>query len=1083
MKSRLLLSLMLIITLFQTVLAQTRAVSGRVIDQKTGEGLPGATVLLKGTTVGVSTNSDGRFSLDVPANGTTLVISSIGMVTQEVVISNQNTVNAALSVDNKQLTEVVVTGYGQQQERRDITGSIASIKAADFQNQPIIGVDQALQGRAAGVQVTQSSGTPGSGVSVRVRGPGSIAASNEPLYVVDGLPINTGSYSQIGTGNQQTNALADLNPSDIASIEVLKEASSAAIYGSRATNGVVLITTKRGQAGRTQVTLDYYTGLQNAWKKPQALTGPQQVQLFLEQVQNRFPRNAAGNIVVGAGANAITWRSYADLAAATFASPRRATVGGITSVIDDNTGIRDLRFFQDPSTAPSTNWADEVFRTAPISNYGLTFTGGNERTRFRIATNYFDQQGTLIGSGYRRGSARLSLDNNLSDKIRMGTSIGLNRSVNNRINNDNNINGVLSAAVLFASDIPVFRADGTYAKDPGASTENPVVAGTEPYIRSVSDRLIGSFYTEFELIKNLKYRATFGLDYLSMNDQRFLPTTTNTGAGLNGQATEANVTDINFNHISSLNYSRVFNESHTVSALLVTEYQQDAYHDSFMQATGFPSNAIRQLSAGATKVDATSTATSWNFFGMLAKVNYNFKDKYLFDASVRRDGSSRFGANNRYGYFPAASVGWRVSQEEFMKDQTVASELKLRASYGQTGNSFIPNFASRGLISPGANYLGAGGLTPSQLANPDLKWERTQGYNVGLDVGFLQNRLYFSGDVYLRKTTDLLLNRPLPGDVGYTFYQANIGAMENRGVEVALTTINIRSDEARGFNWETNLNWTLNRNKITQLVNGNPIAAGFGSRIQEGQPLGAFYGYRVDGIFQTRDEIAALNANAATRNGAGAIYQNTTTSPGDIRFRDLNGDGRITDADQEILGNAQPKYFGGINNTVRCMGFDFTVLFQYNIGNLIYNNNIAFAQGMNGVFGQDAAVLNRWTPTNTDTNIPRAVFGDPSNNRRVSDRFIEDGSYGRIKLLSLGYTLPKELSSKAHLNTARIYVQAQNLVTFTKYSGLDPEVSTFNTGNTNNTSGTSQAANAAIGSDFLTYPQARTITAGVTLGF
>ncbi len=1065
------MSFVLITTLCQLAWAQSRSLSGRVTDQKTGEGLPGATILLKGTTTGVSTSIDGRFTLSVPESGGTLVISSVGMATQEVAIGNRSTIDLALSASDKELNEVVVTGYGQQQERRDVTGGVVTVKGSEFQNQPIIGADQALQGRAAGVQVTQNSGSPGSALSVRVRGPGSISASNEPLYVVDGLPINTGSYSQLAVGNQQTNALTDLNPNDIASIEVLKEASAAAIYGSRATNGVVLITTKRGQAGRNQVTLDYYTGVQNAWKKPNALTGPQQVQLFLDQVQNRYPVNAAGNI----SAFGYNWRSYADLANYTFANPRLSTTAGVTSAIDDNTGVRDLKFFQDPSSAPSTNWADQIFRTAPISNYGLTFAGGNDRTRYRISTNYFTQDGTIRGSGYNRGSARLSLDNNLSSKVRMGTSIGLSRGTNIRVNNDNNINGVLSAAILVASDIPVYRPDGTYAKDPGGSTENPVVAATEPFIRSVSDRMIGSYYAEFELIKHLKYRATFGLDYLTLNDQRFLPTTTNTGAGVSGQATEANSTDINFNHISSLNYDHVFGEDHVVSGLFVAEYQQDNYHDSFAQATGFPSNAIRQLSAGATKVEATSTATSWNLFGMLLKANYAYKDKYLFSASVRRDGSSRFGTNNRYGYFPAVSLGWRVSQEGFMKDQTVASELKLRLSYGQTGNSNIANFASRGLISPGANYLGAGGYYYSQLANPDLKWERGESYNIGLDAGFLQNRLYLSVDAYYRKTSDLLLNRPLTSDTGYTSYTANVGSIDNKGIEVALTTINIRSDDKRGFNWETNFNWTLSRNRVLRLVEGNPIAAGFASRIQLGQPLGAFYGYRTNGIFQSADEVSAANAATRAIYGAGTFYQNTTTTAGDVRFRDVNGDGRIDANDQEVIGNAQPKYYGGITNTIRFMGFDLNVLFQYNVGNMIYNNNISFAQGMNGVFGQDAAVLNRWTPTNTNTNIPRAVYGDPSSNRRVSDRFLEDGSYGRFKLVTLGYTLPTDLSKKVHVTSARVYVQAQNLVTFTKYSGLDPEVSTF--------SGTNQAANAAPGTDFLTYPQARTFTAGVVLGF
>ena len=1071
MKKIILMSLVLMFTLLHGVMAQTRNISGRVTDQATGNGLPGVTILLKGTSNGVSTNADGAFSLAVPEAGGTLVFSSVGMTSQERAIGNESQFTVALVTDSKQLNEVVVTGYGAQQERRDIIGSIATVKSSDFRDQPIIGADQALQGRAAGVQVTQNSGTPGSGIAVRVRGAASISASNEPLYVVDGLPISTGSYTQLGTGNQQTNALSDLNPADIESMEVLKDAAAAAIYGSRASNGVVLITTKRGKAGRTNVTLDYYTGSQTAWKKPKALSGPEQIQLFLDQVQNRYPTSPAGVI----SAFGVNWRSYADLANYAFASPALAVVGGQYTAVDANQGYRDLKNFQNPSTASTTTWANEIFRTAPISNYALTFSGGNDKTRFRVGTDYFDQKGTIIGSGYKRASARVSLDNTLTDKIRMGVTLGLSNAINNRVNNDNNIYGVLSTAVLVASDIPVYKADGSYAKDPGSSTENPVAAGIEPTITSTSRRLIGSQYTEFELIKNLKYRATFGLDYISLRDNRFLPTTLNAAAGVGGEATEAGSNAINFNHISSLNYSHTFGEDHTFSGLFVFEYQQDNSNDYLERVQGFPGNTIKVLSAGANKVDATSSATSSNFVGTLVKLNYAFRDKYLLSGSVRRDGSSRFGSNNRFGYFPAVSVGWRVLQESFLKDQTLASELKLRASYGETGNSNIGNFASRALISPGFNYLNIGGLAFNQLANSDLKWERTAQYNAGIDIGFFTNRLYLSADVYQRKTTDLLLNAPLTSDTGFLSYQKNIGSLENKGIEIALNTINIRSAEERGFSWETNFNWTLNRNRITSLVDNNPIAAGFASRIAVDQPLGAFYGYRVDHVFRSQEEVNAANAQAVQKFGAGSVYQNTTTAPGDIKFKDIDGDGRITAADQEYLGSAQPKYYGGITNTFHFMGFDLSALFQYTVGNKIFNSNIQFAQGMNGVFGQDAAVLNRWTPTNTETNIPRAVYGDPSNNRRVSDRFLEDGSFGRIKLVSLGYNLPKSAISYAHLNSARIYVQAQNLVTFTKYSGLDPEVNTF--------SGTGQGANASIGTDFLTYPQARTITGGVTLGF
>ncbi|GAB3306415.1 SusC/RagA family TonB-linked outer membrane protein [Hymenobacter tenuis] len=1066
MKRTLLVALPLLAITATQVVAQTRSVSGRVTDRATGEGLPGVTVLVKGTTTGVSTNSDGSFTLTAPTSATTLTFSSVGFVAQDQPITDGN-IQVAMSADSKQLSEVVVTGYGQQLERRDVIGAIATVKSTDFQNQPILGVDQALQGRAAGVQVNQNSGTPGSGIAVRIRGAASIGASNEPLYVVDGLPINTGSYSQLGTGNQQTNALADINPNDIESIEVLKDAASAAIYGSRASNGVVLITTKRGKAGKAKIDFDYYTGSQSVWKKPEVLGGEEQTRLFLEATANRYPAAANGTVP----ALGVTFRSNADLANYLYGPGGLAVSNGL--YISNNTGaIRPLSQFQDPTTSPNTNWNDEVLRTAPISNYGLTFSGGTEQSRYRVALNYFDQQGVVVGSGFKRGSARVTLDNKLSDKIRMGVSMGLSQSVNNRIINDNSIYGVLTTARLTASDIPIYNPNGTYAKF--GSIENPVAAAKEPFIKGVSNRLVASQYTEFELIKNLKYRATFGLDYVYFRDDRFISTLLNGGVGVRGEATVATSQNPNYNHVSAFNYSKTFGSDHTLSALAVAEYQRDVYSDTYAQATNFPGNTIRELAAGAQKTAATSSTTLSALFGVLGKVDYSYKGKYLIGATVRRDRSSRFGTNNQVGYFPAISAGWRVLEEGFLKDQTLISELKLRGSYGETGNQAIGNFASRGLISPGANYLDQGGLTISQLANPDLKWERTRTANAGIDLGFLENRVYVSADVYQRKTDDLLLGQVVVGSSGFLSYQQNVGNIENKGIEFALNTINVRN-EGTGFNWETNFNLSINRNEVTKLADEqtNPLgqASGFASRLIKGQPLGAFYGYRVDKIFQTQEELQGLNDAAAARYGAGITYQSLNTRPGDIKFRDLNNDGRITAADQEIIGNAQPKFYGGFTNTLRYMNFDLTAFLQYNVGNDIYNSSRSFTEGMSTVYGQDVTVRDRWTPTNTDTDMPRAVYGDPNNNARTSDRFLEDGSYARLKNLTLGYTLPSALASRARIRTVRIYAQAQNLVTFTNYSGLDPEVSTFSGNNT------------ALGTDFFTYPQARTITGGITLGF
>lgn len=812
--------------------------------------------------------------------------------------------------------------------------------------------------------------------------------------------------------------------------------------------------------------LEYYRGGQSAWKRPEALNGQQQTELFLDMVRNRYPATSAGII----SAFGVNWRSHADLTGYLFSEGGTAVQNGLYTYADNGDGIRDLAQFQNPSSAPSTNWADEILRTAPISNYELSVSGGTDKTRYRASGSYFDQQGIIIGSGFQRASGRLNLESKLSEKIRMGINLGLNRSVNNRIQNDNNINGVLSTAVLVASDIPKYRRDGTYAKDPGASTENPLAAANEPTIAGVSARVIGTQYTEFELVKNLKYRATFGLDYLTFKDDVFFPTTTNTGAGSSGSATSSYRQERNFNHISSLTYAKVFGEDHSVTAQGVVDYQQDVFNEVFASATGFPGNDVKQVSAGATKTGASSSETEWRLIGFLGRLGYTFREKYILGATARYDGSSRFGRNNQYGFFPSVSGAWRISEESFLKGSAV-NDLKLRASIGQTGNQEIGNFASRGLIGTGANFQQVGGLALSQLANPDLKWERTTKTNVGVDFSMFNNRVTFIADAYKHDTRDLLLNRLVPGSTGFLSYLANIGSIENKGLEFGLTTINIKGKSDDAFSWESNFNLTFNRNKVTKLVDGIPFAAGFASWVQEGQPLGAFRGYRVDGIFQTQEQITTLDAAAQARYGATARYQTALTAPGDIRFKDLNNDGRITGDDQEIIGNAQPKFYGGFTNTLRFKGFDLTAFLQFNYGNKIYNNNISFAQGMNGVFGQDAAVLNRWTSTNTNTDIPRAVYGDPNNNRRVSDRFIEDGSYARMKTLTLGYTLPNTFASHLKMSTFRVYAQAQNLFTITNYSGFDPEVNTFS------------GSNTALGTDFLTFPQARTITGGVSIGF
>lgn len=1021
---KLLLALTLVIASAATLVAQ-RAITGKVSDQGK-EPLIGATVLVDGTSVGTVTDVNGDFSLSVPAGASTLIVSYTGYATQRLTLTNASNYDITLETDVVALSDVVVVGYGTA-SRKELTGSVSKVSSDAISRLPVTGLDQALQGQAAGVQVTSASGTPGASVSVRVRGPSSITAGNQPLYVVDGVPINTGSYSQIGVGGQQTNALADLNPADIESMEILKDAAAAAIYGSRASNGVVLITTKRGKAQKTQINLNTYYGTQSVWRLIDPVTGPEYVAYIQEAVRNRQTPTTLPSAVGLVGLN------------------------------------------NDPSTYQSTNWFDEIFRDAPISQTDLSFSGGNERTKFFLSGSYFNQDGTVLGSNFNRYSFRLNLDNLVTDKFKIGVSTGFSRSHSTRIQNDNNIYGVLSTALLLGSHIPVYNADGTYGRDPNASIENPVANALEPTYDVYSNRLLTNIFGELDIVEGLKFRTSFSVDYVNLRDDRFIPATHISAAGVNGRGEQGSSTDLNLVNENYFTYRKSFGDLN-FDALVGASFQNSKYEDFFGRGENYPGNTIRELAAASVKQTVTSSKSEWGLNSYFSRFNFNWQQKYFISASVRADGSSRFGANNRWGVFPAVSGAWRISQEGFLRDNRIISELKLKASWGIRGNQNIGNFASRALISPGANYLQRAGLAPSQLGNPNLTWEEREDIDLGLELGLFQDRILINVDAYQGTTNELLLSRPLVGASGYTGITENIGSVENKGIDIGLTTTNVST---KNFQWTTNVNVSLFRNEVLKLA-GAPFAAGFASWVEEGQALGAFRGYQVERLFQTQAEIDELNAKAREMTGsATAVYQSTLTRPGDIMFSDLNGDGRITADDQTILGDANPDFYGGMTNNISAYGFDLSFFFQFSVGNFVYNNTRGFSEGMNSVFGQASTILNRWTPDNptTDTNYPRAVFGDPNNNRRVSDRFLEDASYLRLKNLSLGYNIPSSVMSKIGMTKGRIYVSGQNLLTFTKYSGFDPEVSTFGETNT------------APGTDFLTFPQARTMLVGLQLGF
>jgi TonB-dependent starch-binding outer membrane protein SusC len=996
-----------------TVSAQQ--IKGTVKDNSDGTPLVGASVVAKGTTTGSVTDANGAFEFTLPNGATTLVVSFVGYVNKEVAINGQTTFDIVAESDANVLSDVVVVGYGTQ-SKKELTGSVSRVSGESIGKLPVTGIDQALQGQAAGVQVTTNSGTPGGGVSIRIRGASSITASNQPLYVIDGVPINTGNYAQLGVGGQGTNAISDLNPSDIESIEILKDAAAAAIYGSRGSNGVVLVTTKRGKAGKSKISLNSYYGVQETNKRIDVQTGQEHI--------------------------------------GTINEARR------------NVGLAPIYSSADSTGASNTNWQNEIFRTAPMSNTDLSFEGGTERLQYRISGSYFDQKGIVIGSSFNRMSVRANVDNRLTDKLKLTFSSSYSKSMSNRLNNDNNIYGVVSAAALLGGHIPVRNADGTYARDPNSSVDNPVSAALDPIFEAPTQRLVANASLEWEIAEGLTVRSNIGADLIGYREFRFYPSTSPAASGVRGQGFETLFNDQNLINENLLFYKKNFGDFKT-DLVLGLSFQKDDLETVFTQGENFPGNTVKTLNATSVKKDIQSTRESWGINSQFARLNFGYAGRYILSGSVRRDGASRFGKDNRYGIFPGVSAAWVISEESFLKNNKTLSTLKIKGGWGVRGNSSIGNFASRSLIGAGFNYNQISGLAPTQLGNDDLTWEQREDLSAGIELGLFKNKVTLDVEVFDAKTNALLLNRPLPFTSGFASISQNVGKMTNRGLDIKLSADII--DKAN-FSWSASVNVSTNKNRVTDIV--NEFAAGFASWVDTGYALGSFRGYKVESIFQTQAEIDAVNQTAKEKTGrTTAVYQATGTRPGDIKFVDINGDGTITSVDQDIIGDANPTWFGGITNSFKIYGVDLSFFFQFNQGNQIYNNTRAFSEGMNSVFGQFASVRNRWTPTNTTTTLPRAAWGDPNNNRRTSTRFLEDGSYMRLKNINIGYSLPSSIISKLKLSNLRIYYSGQNLLTFTKYSGLDPELSTFGETNT------------APGTDFLTFPQARTHTFGLNVSF
>lgn len=966
--------------------AQDRIVRGKVINPDDGQGLPGVSVFVKGTSKGTTTDQDGIYQLQVGPEENTLLFSFIGYVTQEAAIDNRTEVNITLQTDTQQLSEIVVTAYTTV-DKRLLNESVGVVKADAIKDLPVSGIDGILQGQTSGVQVLQNSGTPGGAMSVRVRGTTSINGSGQPLYVIDGIPVTTDDYAQLGYEGQGINSLSDLNPSEVETFTVLKDAAAVAAYGARASNGVILITTKRGKKGNSVISFNTYQGVQQVWRTLDML-------------------------------NTRQWMEYRN---------------DLT-----NSEVFTEEDMNDP-TIPNTDWQDVIFRSAPISSYDLSVTGGDEKTRFFASGSYFSQDGILIGTSFDRLNARVNLDHTVNRKLNIGTSIGLTYSTSNRVESDASLHGPLPNGISTPSIYPVYNDDGTYNQEGPYS--NAVSIANEATNQNWTYRAIANFFGEYEIIPGLTLSSKWGIDFYNLREHAFEYNTVQ-GAKYNGLGFEAYTNVLNLVSNNILKYQKSF-DKHNVDVLLGYSFEKYQMRNIYIRGQDYASADLQYLNSAVTFVGPSAAASDRGLRSFFAKANYNFDEKYLVGLSGRIDASSNFGDNYKNGFFPSMSLGWRLSEESFIQDNIEQlSQLKIRASYGLLGNDAAPDFQYAAYYGT-SNYNGQPSIYASNMPNPNLKWESTVQFDIGVDAGLFNDKITLTADYYHKRTTDLLLARPIPRSSGFGSVQENIGEMENKGVEVTIGA----THDFGPLRWNTSLNISANRNKVTKLYNNQPIddIGRGGNRVMEGQPIGIFYSFKSLGV---------------------------DPSTGDMVYADTNHDGEITTDDRTIVGNPHPDFIGGFTNTFSYEGFDLSVFLQFSYGNDVFNGSRLFLESLQGGDNQTTAVLRRWKQPGDITDVPRATL-DPvaADNKRVSSRFIEDGSYMRIKNITLGYTFNKELLERIHVSSLRLYVSAQNLFTFTRYTGLDPEV---------NYAGNDTRQ---MGTDFFTFPQARALTVGLNLKF
>ncbi|MGV3559589.1 SusC/RagA family TonB-linked outer membrane protein [Larkinella arboricola] len=972
-----------------------KAISGTV-KSETGEGLPGVSVVVKNTTRGTTTDADGRFRLNVPDETTTLVFSFVGYQNQEIAIGNRTTIDVQLAPSDRSLDEVVVVGYGSVR-KSDLTGSVASVKSEQLTAYPSIGAVQALQGRAAGVQIQANNGEPGATFKVRIRGGNSINASSDPIFVVDGFVGGTMPP-----------------PEDIESVEVLKDASATAIYGSRGANGVVMVTTKRGKSGKARIDFNASYSGQKEISRLKLLNGEQ----FVNYIHDINP-----NYV---------------------------------------------------SRGQNTDWQDLVFRPGNIQNYQLSLSGGTDNVKYYLSGAYFNQKGVVMNSDYNRFSVTSNIDVKASEKLRVGLNIFAQRSnkagvISQELSGGPSSTGVIASAFKFGPDQGIYGANGRFSvaaiNDP---IDNPYALATQRQNDNVTDQVQGNLFAEYQLWKDLKFRTTLGATTNSGRTGTFVPTTIMAGASVGGAGSMTGSRNTLFQNENYLSYDRTIGTAHRLSALAGFSYQSSRNENWGGSGQSFISDALSYWSLGSSSVwqAPSSSLTDWKLASWYGRINYALNDRYLFTVNGRYDGSSTFSRNHKWAFFPSGAFAWNMSNEPFMSGVNWVTQWKWRASYGLTGNQAISPYQTLARFSTvfaAINGVAVNAIVPSSIANDDLTWETTAQFDLGTDISLFNNRINLTLDYYRTVTSDLLFSVPLPQYSGYSSQLKNVGKVQNKGFEITLGTRNLTGP----LRWDMDINVSFNRNKVLSLPNGNDIfynsAPGHMVGLDQtqvlrvGSPVGSIYGWVYEGVYQNGDAFLA-----------GSGFEQVA---GGEKFRDLDGNGSLNSNDRTLIGNPNPDFIWGWTNELKWNNFDLNLFFQGSQGNDLLSYTLMELDLLSGINNATTNALNRWTPTNTNTDIPKA---SGTRTRRVSTRWIYDGSYIRLKNLAVGYTFPSSVTNKLKINRLRLYASAQNILTFTNYPGYDPEVNYNSSGSVN--------GNRNLGLDYGSYPNAKSYTIGLNIG-